>query len=525
MFIEFIKKNTWILYLIPLLLLMPALLINLGILPFILDESTRGQVALEMIISHNYITPTINSEFYLNKPPLFNWIIAGFINLTGNTSEFTFRLPMIISLLFFGLTIYISLWKRYGKRFALLVAIMVITSGRILFYDSLRGLIDITFSWMIFTSFMVIYHFYFRNKYLLLFIFSYFIISLGFLLKGLPALVFQGITLLTFFAYQRQLRKLFSFAHLIGILILFLIVGGYLYMYNKHFPLSDYFTNLWTESSKRTAIDNKFISTLKHVFTFPVEFITHFLPWTLLILCCFRKNTMKMIHGEPLLKFSFYIFLANIIVYWLSPAIYARYLFMFLPLVFFILLYFYNTEEILVKKIIQVIFLIVGLAVVVLSASIPFIDRLAIQPHIYLKCSLLFIVSGLIVFLFICIKEHRLILLVSILLIARIGFNWFILPDRLREGNDEIRRTGPIELAKHVQNEKLYIYKDTKIHNVESFYITRERMQLLSRKYENFDDGAYYIMQNDSVSNAMHDRFSYKKDYGMLKLVKFKQED
>ncbi len=40
-------------------LLIPALLINLGMLPLIGDEAIRAVVALEMMASGDYITPTL----------------------------------------------------------------------------------------------------------------------------------------------------------------------------------------------------------------------------------------------------------------------------------------------------------------------------------------------------------------------------------------------------------------------------------------------------------------------------------
>ena len=65
-------SNKWF-YIAAIFLLLPALLINLGILTFIDDEGIRSLVALEMKLSGNYITPTLNGEFYYNKPPLYNW--------------------------------------------------------------------------------------------------------------------------------------------------------------------------------------------------------------------------------------------------------------------------------------------------------------------------------------------------------------------------------------------------------------------------------------------------------------------
>ena len=66
-------RQRYIFYGVILVLLLPALLINLGLLTLINDEAIRGLVALEMQISGNYITPTLNGAFYYNKPPLYNW--------------------------------------------------------------------------------------------------------------------------------------------------------------------------------------------------------------------------------------------------------------------------------------------------------------------------------------------------------------------------------------------------------------------------------------------------------------------
>jgi 4-amino-4-deoxy-L-arabinose transferase-like glycosyltransferase len=65
-------------------------------------------VALEMILSKNYAVPTIGAEYYYNKPPFYNWILAGIYQLSGNYSEFTTRLPAIIPMFLFAITIYLS---------------------------------------------------------------------------------------------------------------------------------------------------------------------------------------------------------------------------------------------------------------------------------------------------------------------------------------------------------------------------------------------------------------------------------
>src|SRR5690242_12770592 len=87
--------------------LLIAYLSHLGYLPLDpeSDESRRAVVTAEMIISHDYLTPTINAEVYLNKPPLYNWVVAGYFKLFGNYSMFAFRLQVIVAVFVMGLVI------------------------------------------------------------------------------------------------------------------------------------------------------------------------------------------------------------------------------------------------------------------------------------------------------------------------------------------------------------------------------------------------------------------------------------
>ena len=87
------------LYGFAVLLLFPALLINLGLIAFIDDEGIRSLVALQMKFSGNYITPTLFGEYYYNKPPLYNWILLAFFEFTGIANEWTARIPTLIFLL------------------------------------------------------------------------------------------------------------------------------------------------------------------------------------------------------------------------------------------------------------------------------------------------------------------------------------------------------------------------------------------------------------------------------------------
>ena len=77
---------------------------HLGYLPLDIesDEARRALVTGEMVLSGDYITPTINGEPYLNKPPLYNYIVAGYFKMFGNYSMFAFRLQCIVAVLLSG---------------------------------------------------------------------------------------------------------------------------------------------------------------------------------------------------------------------------------------------------------------------------------------------------------------------------------------------------------------------------------------------------------------------------------------
>ena len=177
------KYNTWLYYLI-LVLLVPALLINLGIVTLIDDEALRALVGLEMKYSGNFIAPTVNGEFYYKKPPLYNWILLSFFELTGTVNEWTVRLPTVFFLIAYASTIFYYLRKHFSFHLSFLGALMMITCGRMLFYDSMLGLIDTCYSWTVFVSFMVVYHSFEKEEWLKLFVLSYLLAAVGFLMKN-----------------------------------------------------------------------------------------------------------------------------------------------------------------------------------------------------------------------------------------------------------------------------------------------------------------------------------------------------
>ena len=306
------------------LLYLPAYLINLNLVQLINDEAIRAIVAFEMIKSGDFITPTIGGVPYLMKPPLFNWILALFFQLSGSWSETVIRLPVILSVILFAATIFFFIRKEFGNRVALINALAFVTYGRILFYESMHGLIDITFSWLIYVFFLLSWHFFRKKKYLALFLAAYAITAVAYLLKGLPSLVFVAVTLVVLFIQGKQIRMLFNWRHLLGLCLLISIVGGYYFVYfmNNTVGPGQVFDVLTGEVTRRTAVRFGIWNALLHLLTYPFENIYHFLPWSVMVILFLRKGSLKLIRENKFLWYLLVVFLFNIIPYWTSPEAY-----------------------------------------------------------------------------------------------------------------------------------------------------------------------------------------------------------
>ncbi len=480
-----------------LLLLAPALLIHLGLMTFIDDEGIRSLVALEMKLSGNYITPTLHGGFYYKKPPLYNWIILLSFQLTGVVNEFTARFPTIICLLGYAATVYYFLRKHYNANIAFINAFLLITCGRILFWDSMLGLIDIGFAWVMFMLFMTVYHQYAKGRFWSLFLISYLLMAIGFMLKGLPAIVFQGCTLLAFFIYQKQFKKLFTLPHLVGGLLALFLLGTYYFIYHQYNSLQDVFTTLVTESSKRTAVEFGIRKTIIHLFTFPFEMIYHFLPWSLMIVYFLQKDIVKIIKKDAFITFNLLMFFANIIVYWLSVEVYPRYLLMHAPLIFSVYIYLHYENKTRQGRIAPVVeYLFFGLcAFIAVSSFAPlWLEQTQNTAWLYPKTlSVGLALVGLTV-LYWFRKEARLLTLIVFLLVFRVGFNWFVLPDRNANDFGDLCRMTSKEVGQNFKDYKFYVYKDTDMQYTNSIYLTAARGQIIPYRKNNFESDALYII-------------------------------
>ena len=482
---------------------------HLGYLPLDIesDEARRALVTSEMMLSGNYVTPTINGEVYLNKPPLYNYIIAGYFKLFGNYSMFAFRLQCIVAVLLTGLLIY-HFTKRYTNHtIAFFTSLAFMTNGRLLLYESLYGMIDTTFSLVVYANFLLIFYFGEQQKNKSLFIFSYITCALAFLLKGLPAIVFQGVSLLTWFGLKRNFKALFSKAHLYGIFSFLLVLTPYYWLFFTQIkvPVATVLSTLFSESEKRTFFEYNTLTFLKHVISFPADILYHFLPWTIFLIALLRKDVIKIIKQNAFIQYITVLFLANIIVYWVSPDVYPKYLFMFVPLLYTVAFYFYQhlDQNAWQKKVINFLLIIAGVIMFLSSIGLPFTSLMQVTELPYLKAGFLIASLGICAYMIIRKKNnYRFYFFLVALLICRAGFNWFVVEQR-GERFFEARAKAE-DIANKTKDKPLAILANANTGNFDgmSFHISTLRNEVLKISTQ-IAPGAYYIA--DSTGLQQHD--------------------
>ncbi len=479
-------SETRIWFIIAALLLLPALLINLGLQVINDDEAIRSIVAIEMELSGDYIVPTWNGVEYRSKPPVYNWVLVLTYKLLGGFSEWNARIPNIFFLLFFGYVIFAYSKKHFSKEYSLLNGLLFITCGRILFWDSMLSYIDILYSLVTFSSFMIIYHQYEKKRYGSMFIWSYVLAAIGFLLKGFPSILFQGITLVVYLIYKKDWKRLFTIQHLAGILSFAIIVGSYYLSYIQRADLTKTMDSLLYQATLRTALEDRYAfgQTFTHLVTYPFENIYHFLPWSIMVIYLFQKGILAKIKSVPFIAFCALIFMANILVYWFSIEVYPRYILMLIPLVFSIFLYLhkihYDANSIYYKiyfRIHQLLFGVLFLTPIIALHQTMHVDI----PYRYVKLSLGLIALSFIFYYFNKYRAIRLITFICAILVARILFNWFFIPERYQGDQGVQCRAQAIELGRTYKDVPINIYNSSNIDLTSSVYIANERGKITPR--------------------------------------------
>ena len=194
---------------------------------FDVDEAVFSEATREMVIDHNWITPTYNGINRYDKPILFYWLMAGSYELFG-VDEFAARLPSALAAVLLTAALFFFSARTGNSRYKGYAALSAVLSVYFLVY-SRAAVTDMALTLFISLSLFSFYLFSEQGGRRLYRHGFYLFSALAFLTKGLIGIVFPfGIALVYMAVAEGRpgLKKVFSLRGS----VLFLIVAAPWYL-------------------------------------------------------------------------------------------------------------------------------------------------------------------------------------------------------------------------------------------------------------------------------------------------------
>ena len=262
------------------------------------DETRYAVMARDMVNSFNWNNMMFNMEPFLEKPPLYFWLVGASVKMLGHFSELAVRLPIALSATFLTFSTYFFGKKIISRKFGMISALVLLSSVFFLIFSHI-AILD-----MVLTVFMTsalycgfLTHFCQEKFKKYLWWYFYLFIGVGFLAKGLLALAIPFTIIFVYNMFTKTLKDLFKPLNILpGILIFLAIVTPWhLIMYLeygnrfiKEYFLLHHFARF---------IDSANIGRERPLLYFVPIFLMGFLPWTLVFLAftgdCVKKLVAK----------------------------------------------------------------------------------------------------------------------------------------------------------------------------------------------------------------------------------------
>lgn len=265
------------------LIVLIGLFYNLGLGHYPLftpDEGRYSEVAREMLVTHDYVTPRVNGIAFLDKPILYYWLQALSIHLFG-LSEWALRFfPMLAGLLLTVAT-YLFAYQVFDRRTALLSSGILATSPLIFgaaHYANLDLEVALFITLSLYTGMSALYRPAFFNTGLFLCVIAS---GLAVLTKGLIGLFFPGVILGVMFIYLKRWQYLNVKNILISFLLFALVVFPWFLIAESRNPQFFHYFFV-VQHVTRFLSQGTFNNPTPSWFYLPVIFVGFF-PWSLFL--------------------------------------------------------------------------------------------------------------------------------------------------------------------------------------------------------------------------------------------------
>ncbi len=291
-----------------LLLVLVAYFLRADALPLRGEESTRAQIAFEMVYWHDWLIPRVQGEPFRIRPPLQNWINAGCCVLLGRWDVYAIRLPSLIATLLTTLLIY-----AYGRQFLTRLGAFTAAAAFATMADMFKmGLYAETEALFIFLlgAALLVWHWGIVRGWpdWRTYTAGYGLMALATLTKGIQAPPYFIGAVVVYLVVSRQWRRLVCWGHLAGMAVAAGLLLAWMVPYGwamgwpavKQVWLGDQ-----TVQNSQHILTWDLAETLTHLVTYPLEVIAASLPWCLLLLPYLTRAMRRRIGtAGPMVRFA-----------------------------------------------------------------------------------------------------------------------------------------------------------------------------------------------------------------------------
>ncbi len=238
------------------------------------DEPRYAQVAREMLARHDWVTPVLWGQPWLEKPPLYCWCAMLAYKASGGVSDTAARIPSaVLSCL---LVIFVFVWARRFRRGMQLDTALITASAAMIIGFGRSASTDMPLAVM-FTMAMLCWYGGHASRgrgWLLGF---YFFLALATLAKGPVAVILAAIIIGAFAALRRDGKLLVRTLWPIGIALYFVIAAPWFIAVQRANP--EFFRVFFLQHNLERFTSNLYHHPQPFWFYLPVALVA-LVPWT-----------------------------------------------------------------------------------------------------------------------------------------------------------------------------------------------------------------------------------------------------
>ena len=290
------------------------------------EEGRRALPAREMLESGDFVVPTLWGEPYLNKPPLYFWLVAAASLVTDGVNEASTRLPSVLATILTALLLYlVGRWSR-GPTTGLVAGLLYLVTFSVIEKGAF-GELEAVFTLALFACMAAIYGASRGSKWAQAGVVLGLCAAL--LIKGPPAFVFFGAAAIAIAWSRREARFLRSRIFWLPTLAATLLASIWVWLLLRRPEVKDALDTWGSQMARGRGADfSVYLHDRKRLF---LGVLTGFFPASLILLMAFRTDVARRVWEQPIMRFSAYTILIGLVFFGLMPGTRVRYVHPLIP--------------------------------------------------------------------------------------------------------------------------------------------------------------------------------------------------